>query len=102
MRERIGEGFRDSQALQGVRRDAGDEFAADPVARIRSRLVEGHGEAVIPEGNGEGEPAEPASDDRDRFRQAMETITASPACEGYFLRATMRMDPRQSVVSVIR
>ena len=50
----VGEGFGDAKGFQGFLRDAGDELAADAVARIATRLVEYDRHAVFSESDGEG------------------------------------------------
>ena len=50
----VGKGFGDAKGFQGFPRDAGDELAADAVARIATRLVECDRHAVFPESDGEG------------------------------------------------
>lgn len=67
----VGEGVGDAEGFQGFLRDSGDEFAADAVARITTRLVERDCYAIDPESDGEGKTGESTSGDNDRFTQAI-------------------------------
>ena len=73
----IGEGFDDAEGLQCFPGNAGDELAADAVARVAARLMERDSYAVFSEGYREGKSGEPASGDGDRFTQTRDSSTGS-------------------------
>lgn len=74
----VGKGIGDAEGFQCFSRDAGNELAADAVARIASRLMERDRHSVFPQSDGEGKAGESASGYGDSFAQAADPSTGQP------------------------
>ena len=62
----VGEEGREVEAVDGGRGKAGDEFAADAVARVGAGFHEGNGNVFAAQGESERKTGEAAADDFDR------------------------------------